>query len=141
MRKAKQDNKPSLLIRLLNLALVMVVIFFLVAAGNLAQEIRRVSSRDYYGGLIYCLQDGEYGRMIRYYYDNHYDIDPFSSDEEEYYGIAEYADAAFQHHFYAAVGNENRAEYYQQRMNEAKQLSGELAVATEDIDRIFATLK
>ena len=78
--------------------------------------------------------------MVSEYYRRAFDVAPFSSIHEEEYRIAQYADAAFQHQFFQAIGDAEMAARYAGQMAQARQESGSLSTVTEDIDRLLESI-
>ena len=113
----------------------------LISLGRMVSELHRVFNRDPYSGIEYALREGDYAEMIRNYYYRNYDVAPFASTHEEEYHVAQYADAAFQHQFFQAVGDQEMAGRYAARMESARQACGSLAAAAEDVDRLLENIR
>ena len=105
-----------------------------IALIRLVGELRSSFDRDRYSNLEYYLQQGEYADMVRQYYYRYYDVAPFTSAHEEAYHVAGYADTAFQHQFYEAIGDGERAEAMARRMAELKKEEQDARLAAEVID-------
>ena len=140
MRKTKPEHKPSGAVRLLNVLTVLMVLIMLISLGRMVSEIHRVFARTPYTSIDYSLREGNYAEMVRDYYYRNFDVAPFSSEYEEEYYVAQYADAAFRHQFFRAVGDTEAAGYYGERMDNARRASGSLEAATTDVDRILDSI-
>lgn len=140
MRRNRTDRAPSKTAKFLTVLAVLLTIVMLIVLGRMVSELHRVFSRDPYTSIDYSLQQGEYGDMVSDYYRRSFDVAPFSSVHEEEYHIAHYADAAFLHQFFQAVGDTEMAARYAGQMEQARQASGSLAAVTGDIDRLLADI-
>ena len=141
MRRMKAEQKVSKAVTLLNVLVVLMVLVMMISLGRMVSELHRVFDRDQYSGIEYALQDGDYAEMIRNYYYRSYDVAPFASVHEEEYHVAQYADAAFQHQFFQAVGDHEMAGRYAARMESARESCGSLTAAVEDVDRLLENIR
>ncbi|MBQ9248912.1 MAG: hypothetical protein IJ179_00920 [Oscillospiraceae bacterium] len=141
MRRMKAERQSSKAVKLLNVLAVLMVFVMLISLGRMVGELHRVFNRDPYSGIEYALREGDYAEMIRNYYYRNYDVAPFASTHEEEYHVAQYADAAFQHQFFQAVGDQEMAGRYAARMESARQACGSLAAAAEDVDRLLENIR
>jgi len=141
MRGMKAERKSSKAVTLLNILAVLMAFVMLISLGRMVNELRRVFDRDPYSGIEYALQEGDYAGMIRDYYYRGYDVAPFASVHEEEYRVAQYADAAFQQHFFQAVGDREMAGRYAARMESARESCGSLTAAAEDVDRLLENIR
>ena len=137
MRRIRTDRTSSTSAKLLTVLAVLLTLVMLIVMGRMVTELHRVFTRDPYSSIDYNLQQGNYDDMVSEYYRRAYNVAPFSSAYEEEYHIAEYADAAFQHQYFQAVGDLEMAEQYAGQMASARQASGSLAEVTGDIDRLL----
>ncbi len=137
MRNAHLRKRSSGIVRFLNVLIVVTALAAVISLIRLVGEFRSAFDRDRYSDLEYYLQQGEYADMVRQYYYRYYDVAPFSSAHEEAYHVAGYADAAFRHRFYEAIGDQERAEALARRMETERKGSGSLAIAADDIDRLL----
>lgn len=140
MRNIRAGKKTPGTVRFLNILLVIMTLAAGIALIRLVGELRSSFDRDRYSDLEYYLQQGEYADMVRQYYYRYYDVAPFTSAHEEAYHVAGYADAAFQHQFYEAIGNGEQAEALARRMETERDGCGSLSVAADDIDRLLASI-
>ena len=140
MQKKDKYTKPSPMIRLLNIFILILLFAALLAFGRMIHELYRASSRDPYGNIEYSLQDGEYADMIHDYFYRNYDVAPFRTVYEESYHVAEYANAAFLHQFFQAVHDPEMADRLKTSMQEARVSCGSLSVATGDIDQLLNSI-
>ena len=138
MRNADVRKRPSGIVRFLNVLIIVTALAAVICLIRLVGEFRSAFDRDRYSDLEYDLQQGEYADMIRQYYYRYYDVAPFPSAHEEAYHVAGYADAAFRHQFYEAIGDEARAEALARRMETERDGCGSLAIAADDVDRLLA---
>ena len=140
MRRNRTDRTTSKTVKLLNILTVLVTILMLIVLGRMTTELHRVFTRDPYSSIDYGLQEGDYANMVMEYYRRAYSIVPFSSIHEEEYHVAQYADAAFRHQYFETVGDSEMAGRLAEEMARARQESGSLSSATEDIDRLLAAI-
>lgn len=140
MRKKTMFYASSRLVRFLNVIITILTVLFIFSASRMISELRNAYSRDSYSSISYYLEDREYGSMIQYYFNRHYDVDPFSSQNSEYYGIADYANSAFQHRYFCSVEDAEAAERFAARMDAARGQAGSLSVITEDIDALISAI-
>ena len=137
MRNVRAGKKTPGTVRFLNILLVVMALAAGIALIRMGGELRSSFDRDRYSDLEYYLQQGEYADMVRQYYYRYYDVAPFTSAHEEAYHVAGYADAAFRHRFFEAVGDRARAEALARRMETERRGCGSLSVAADDIDRLL----
>ena len=140
MRSVRAAKKTPGTVRFLNILLVIMALAAGIALIRLVGELRSSFDRDRYSNLEYYLQQGEYADMVRQYYYRYYDVAPFTSAHEEAYHVAGYADTAFQHQFFEAIGDGERAEALARRMETERDGCGSLSVAADDIDRLLASI-
>ena len=136
MRNTVKKRRPPV-IRLMNLFTVIAALLLVISLIHLVSELRSAFVRDRFGTIEYSLEDGNYGQMVSQYYRMYYDAAPFSSPYEPAYQTAAYADAAFHHQFFTAVGNHEAAARWAQRMEDARLGMGELAVVAPDVDEVL----
>lgn len=136
MRKTTARRKTPA-VRFLNLLTVIAALLCVISAIHTVNELRSAFARDPYGTIEYSLEDGNYGQMVSQYYRMYCDVAPFSSPYEQNYQAAAYADAAFHHQFFTAVGNHEAAARWAQRMEDARLGMGELAVVASDVDEVL----
>ena len=140
MRRNRTDPAPSRAVRLLTVLTVFLTIIMLIVLGVMTSQLRRAFSRDPYTGIDYNLRQGNYDDMVSEYYRRGFAVEPFSGHHEEEYRVAQYADAAFQHQYFQAVGDEEMTGRYEEQMKQAREASGSLAPVTEDIDRLLENI-
>ena len=140
MRNARTKRRSSGIVRLLNVLILVTALAAAISLIRMVGELRSSFDRDRYSDLEYYLQQGEYADMVRQYYYRYYDVAPFSSAHEEAYHVAGYADAAFQHQFYEAIGDRERAGSLARRMETERDGCGSLSVAADDIDRLLVSI-
>ena len=140
MRRNRTDSAPSKAVRFLTVLAVLMTIVMLIVLGRMTSELHRVFARDPYTSIDYNLQQGNYDDMVSEYYRRAFDVAPFSSIHEEEYHVAQYADAAFRHQYFETVGDSEMAGRLAEEMARARQESGSLSSATEDIDRLLAAI-
>ena len=68
-------------------------------------------------------------------------MEPFSTPNEEEYHVAAYADAAFRHQLFEAIGDEDMAARLEQEMEEARAKTGSLSVSTDEVDRLLEDIR
>ena len=137
MRRIRTDRAPSRTVKIINVLIVLLTILMLIILGRMTRELHRVFARDPYTSIDYTMQQGNYDDMVTEYYRRAYNVAPFSSAHEEEYHIAQYADAAFRHQYFQAVGNSEMAARLAEEMDRARQACVSLSAVTEDIDSLL----
>ena len=137
MRSKREKAAKPFSIRLLNVLTVLMALVLLISVFHLVSEMRSAFVRDSYNSMEYPLREGDYGEMVGKYYRWHYDVDPFSTPNEEEYQVAAYADAAFRYQLFKAVGDEDMAARLRQEMEEARGKTGSLSVSADEVDRLL----
>ena len=140
MRSKREKAAKTFSTGLLNVLMVLMAFVLLVSVVRLASEMRSAFVRDRYNSMEYPLREGDYGEMVENYYRWHYDVDPFSTPNEEEYHVAAYADAAFRHQLFEAVGDEDMAERTWQEMEEARTKTGSLSISADEVDRLLENI-
>lgn len=82
-----------------------------------------------------CLESGDYGEMVRLYYQAEDREQEKDRERLEYYGIARYYEAAFFYKMYAEAGDEKRAEACRETMEEAVVQMGDFSFVQKEIDQ------
>ena len=137
MKTKSHRTKPSFIVRLLNVLMVIALLVSVILFSRMISEIRSSYARDQYGSIAYSLREGDYGDMVREYYRRAYDIAPFKTEYEEEYHLAAYADAAFRYLFFVRAGDETGAERTAWKMETERSLTGSLSSLTGEIDEIL----
>jgi hypothetical protein len=137
MKTKSHRTKPSFIVRLLNVLMVIALLVSVILFSRMISEIRSSYARDQYGSIAYSLREGDYGDMVREYYRRAYDIAPFKTEYEEEYHLAAYADAAFRYLFFVKAGDESGAERTARKMETERSLTGSLSSLTGEIDEIL----
>ena len=140
MRENREKTKKSAIVRMLNVLTVLMALVLLVSVIHLVGEVRSAFVRDRYNSMEYPLREGEYGEMVDKYYRWNYDVAPFSTPNEEEYNVAAYADAAFRHQLFEAVGDKEMAARCEWRMEEARGKTGSLSVSADEVDRLLESI-
>ena len=85
--------------------------------------------------FYYRVKDGEFYRMVNYYYDNVADGHEDDGDLQEYYGVAKYYEAASLYKAFLETGDTVRAERELAKMEQALEQMGEWVILEQDIKR------
>ncbi len=137
MNKRKETGlKKNPFVIILDILIAVTLIVALILLGRMNRQLRESYARDPYNSIAYSLREGDYGSMVKEYYRRGYDIDPFSSDNEEEYHLAGYADAAFRARFYEAVGNTAQAERLRRKQEAERAALGSLAAESTAVDSL-----
>jgi hypothetical protein len=134
-KKEKAVKTPN--IALLNILTIVMAFVMLVSIVRLISEMRSAFVRDRYHSMEYTLKEEDYAGMVSDYYRWNYDVDPFSTPNEEEYQVSAYADAAFRYKLFSAAGEDGKREYWQQRMEQAREKTGSLSVSADEVDRLL----
>ena len=140
MRSKREKAVKTVSTGLLNVLTVLMAFVLLVSVVRLVSEMRSAFVRDRYNSMEYPLREGDYGEMVENYYRWHYDVDPFSTPNEEEYNVAAYADAAFRHQLFEAAGDEDMAARCERKMEEARAKTGSLSVSADEVDRLLESI-
>ena len=141
MRSKKGKAAKTVSMGVLNMLTILMAFVLLVSVIRLVSEMRSSFVRDSYNSMEYPLREGDYGEMVYNYYRWHYDVEPFSTPNEEEYHVAAYADAAFRHQLFEAIGDEDMAARLEQEMEEARAKTGSLSVSTDEVDRLLEDIR
>ena len=113
------------------LSLVLFVMIFLVIA-EFHQAFNRERSTDSFG---YHITAEEYFQLVPTYYSNTaYGYEP-DAETAEYYGVAQYFEAALIYNAYMETGNEEMAQVYKEKMQAAKPEMGGWDMAIPSIHK------
>ena len=140
MHKAGTRVRKPFSVRLLNVLIVLMLIVAAAAMTLMLSKLREANDRDRYGLISYAAQDGEYADMVRNCFNTSYDVEPFPSEHEEAYQVGLYADAAFQHLYFRAVGNEQMEARCEEKMANARSRAGEMGALADEIDTILSRI-
>ena len=138
-KPVKKERKP-LSARVLNAFIGILLLIAVSAFTWMLGQIRDYSSRERYSSIAYHAQQGDYASMIWDCCDTAYNVEPFRTENESAYQVALYADAAFQHLYFDAAGEEDMAALHAGRMAQARSRSGEMQPLTDEIDAILSRI-
>lgn len=111
------------------LSLILFVMIFLVIA-EFHQAFDRERSTDSFG---YYMTSEEYFQIVPAYYTNMAYGYKADAETAEYYGVAQYFEAALLYNAYTEVGNEEMAQVFEKKMQDAKQEMGDWDMAIPSI--------
>ena len=140
MRNKKEKSVKMPNIALLNILTILMAFVMLVSVVRLVSEMRSAFVRDRYNSMEYPLKEGNYAEMVYNYYRWNYDVDPFSTPNEEEYQVAAYADAAFRYKLFSAADEAEKTEYWEHRMEQAREKTGSLSVSADEVDRLLENI-
>ena len=140
MRNKKEKAVKTPNIALLNIITIVMAFVMLISVVRLVSEMRSAFVRDRYNSMEYPLREGDYGEIVENYYRWHYDVEPFSTPNEEEYQVAAYADAAFRHQLFEAVGDDDMAGRCLEKMEQAREKTGSLSVSADEVDRLLENI-
>ena len=134
-KKLKKEY-GSLISIIMNIALVIAALIFIISLFSMIGEIRRVykSDRGNMSSMIYYLEDDEFGNMASAYYTRSAAVAPVDKDVKYCYDIAEYAHEAFMERVYDCKGDASRKERCSIRMQELRNGLGEYEIAADKAD-------
>ena len=141
MRKTDKREKAPFSVRLLNFAMVLMLLVAVGLVAWMVSEVRSNFSRERYSSVAWYAQDGDYSGLMRSCTRTGYDVEPFPTVNENAYQVGLYADAAFQHLYFETAGDEAQSALYAERMDAARARSGDLAPLTADIDALLTHIK
>ncbi|MGN1146663.1 MAG: hypothetical protein ACI4R5_09455 [Acetatifactor sp.] len=119
----------------LNIIIVVLVFLLIIRVIMLVGEFSDSCERGYKEeSFVYRMQDESYMSMVEMYHTNAGLQLKSSKEAEEYYGVAQYYEAASYYKIFFEAGDVLRMEKYLQKMNEASEKMGELGFVTEKID-------
>lgn len=136
MRNKTKLEGQRILKLIMNIAIAglcfLVVIFALVAVDEVWDLTYRKEDAD---SFYYRLEDGEFYRMVDYYYDNITGGYEDAAELQEYYGVAKYYEAASFCKAFLESGDTVRAERELVKMEQALQQMGDWNIVEQDIKR------
>lgn len=136
MKNKVSNGVNKIIIWCLNIVIIVLslVLFLMVCVmiGELHDAFDRKRSTD---NFAYYMKSEDYHELVPAYYHN--TINGFKADEEtmEYYGVAQYFEAAFLYNAYVKTGNEEMAQKYKEKMQAAETEMGGWSIAKDSIHK------
>lgn len=137
VEKKMKKEYGSLIGILLNVALVIASLIFIISLFAMIGELRRVykNDRGYISSLTYYLEDDDFGNMAAMYFSRGAAVAPVDDSLKYEYDIAEYAHNAFMERVYDAKGDASRKERCALRQQEIRSGLGEYGIAADRVDK------
>ncbi len=121
---------------ILNVVIVVVVLLFLLTAGVMVTEIFSAFAQPYRGrSNDYYIKQERYFQLIDGYYSNTIAGFEGTVEEKEYYGVAEYYEAASLYKAYTVAGNTEMADLFLEKMQQAELKMGGWVITKEPIHK------
>lgn len=138
MRNKTERRKTSLFVRLLNLLIVLATVFLAISAFWMSSQLRDAYVRDKYDLIASYAKQGDYYEMIRCYHgSNNYDVEPFETEFDNCYRVAEYAECAFLKSVAVFRGDEAAAQRLEERMKQAAAGASGLEGMIDEVDALI----
>lgn len=128
----KSDKLQILNVLMIVLAVILVMNVFATAGGLIANFKSYVPDNE---TMLYRIKSGEYTSLVDSINTKKYTKPDDSQTYEELCAVAGYFEAASLYHAYQEMGDTEKAERFQQKMDENSALLGELSFVKEDIDK------
>ncbi len=136
MKNKVSSGANKIVIWVMNIIIIVLCLILFITAGVMIAEFRsafhRERSTDSFG---YYMTSEEYFQMVPTYYSN--TAYGYKADDEiaEYYGVAQYYEAALLYNAYTEAGNEEMAQKFKEKMQDAKQEMGGWDMAIPSIHK------
>lgn len=135
-KKIKKEY-GSLLGIIMNIALIIAALIFVITLFATISEVRRVYENA--GGSIssmtYSLEADQFGQMASTYYTRNAAVAKVDKDLKYYCDIAEYAHQSFMENLYDQKGDEEKSRRCAARRQELRDGLGEYNVAADKVDK------
>lgn len=128
----KSDKLQILNVLLIVLAVILVMNVFAAAGGLIANFESYVPNDE---TMLYYIKNGEYTNLIDSVNTKKYAKPDDSQTYGELCAVAGYFEAASMYHAYQEMGDTEKAEKFEQKMDKNSALLGELSFAKEDINK------
>lgn len=136
MNKKAKNNKVKVVNWVLNILIVIATFFFLMTAGVMIEEFRFVTTPIHSENSFYnAMQAENYSTMIGNQYRNTLEGHEGNKTMQEYYGVAQYYEAASLYRAYTVVGNEEQAADFLKKMEAAEKEMGGLSIVKDSIHK------
>ena len=136
MNKTVNKNSSRVVKWILNIIIVILCFFFVITAGVMIEEIYSAAtyprSED---GFYYNVEGEQYYNMVGGYYSNIFAGYEGNRNMKEYYGVAQYFEAASLYKAYTSVGNTELADIFLERMKKLEAEMGGWSIAKEPIHK------
>ncbi len=138
MQNKIRETRQNVIILVMNIAIVVfgiiMVICGFVATSNL---LDRFSVPNDERSMYYRLNDGDFGQMVNMYHQN---VQAGFGDDrqlQEYYGVAEYYEAASFYKVFLDAGDTARAEREKVKMDAALEKMGGWSIVEQEINKLL----
>lgn len=134
MRNETKIEGQRVLKLIMNIVIAGMCFLVVICTFVAVDEIWDISySKEDADSFYYRLEDGEFYRMVDYYYDNIAEGYEDAAELQEYYGVAKYYEAAAYYKAFLESGDTVRAERELVKMEQALEQMGGWAMVEKDI--------
>ncbi len=135
MTRVGRNKGQNVVKWILNALIVVMCFFFLLTAAMMVESCFDAYSQPYKNEdmFYYQVEEERYSYLINCYYRNTFSGFEGNADEQEYYGIAKYYEAAVLYRAYDVYGREEWADKFLERMEAAEEDMGGWDITREPI--------
>ncbi len=139
MQNRQREFKQNIVIFVLNIVIVIMSILMVICGCVAVSSLYDAFSPRMYSeqSLYYCVQDGDFGRLVSYCHEGMQESDHASARVKEYYGIAKYYEAASFYKAFLETGDTERAEQAKAKMEQAYAEMGSWNIVQEEIHELL----
>lgn len=121
---------------ILNILIILLSFLFIITAGVMIEELHTVNSYTYSENSFYYNIEGErFFNMVGGYHQNTQAGFEGNKNMKEYYGVAEYYEAASLYKAYTVAGNTEWANHFKEKMNQAEVKMGGWSITKDAIHK------
>lgn len=134
MKNKLSNGANKIVIWIMNIVIIVLSLILFVMIFLVIAEFHRAfdweKSTDSFG---YYMSSEEYFQITPVYHSNIANGYKPDAETAEYYGVAQYFEAALLYNAYTQVGNEEMAQVFEEKMQDAKQEMGDWDMAVPSI--------
>ncbi len=121
---------------IINAVIIILCFFLLMTAGVMIGEFYDAYSQPYADdNLFYHIEDEQYFYLVNGSYRNIFSGFEGDAETQEYHGVGKYYEAASLYKAYEMYGNEEQAEFFLEKMEEAQKDMGGWDIAIKPIKK------
>lgn len=121
---------------IMNIIIIVLAFFFVLTAGVMIEEMYSATAPAYRDdSFYYNIESERYFNMIYGYYQNTMEGYEGDKDTKEFYGVARYYELASLYRAYTVAENQEQADIFYQRMQEAEADMGSWSITKKPIHK------
>lgn len=134
MKNKSRIQRQDFVIFIMNAVIVVLCILLFFAVIFMTKELKYAFS-SYYSvdNMVYAVEYGQYEQLVERYHTNTEEGTKVNKEQKEYFGVAQYFEAAYMYKTFEVVGDSWRAAREKAKMEQAYEEMGSWNIVKKDI--------